>query len=741
MTKILTPTDHLNPPQLQAVTASPGNLLILAGAGSGKTRVLVQRIAWLLQTQPISPANILAVTFTNKAAREMRTRLESFVDIPMSNMWIGTFHSLAHRFLRLHHTEASLNEDFQILDADDQLRLIKQVHKNLNLPEEQWPPKKSQWFINHCKDEGLRPKDITQDSFTNQTLIKVYQDYQKLCNNNNLLDFADLLLVSYETLREQKTLLEQYQQRFQHILVDEFQDTNHIQYQWLKLLAKNSFFMAVGDDDQSIYGWRGARVENMRNSLRDFPNMQTISLEQNYRSTANILKAANTVIANNTSRLSKELWTQGPVGELITVYNAFDELDEARFIAEHIEQHVRQGDYADVAVLYRSNAQSRVIEDRLVKMGIPYQVYGGLRFFERAEVKDALAYLRLISNRNDNPAFERAITTPSRGVGTTSLESLRKQAREHDISLWQAAQQALQNNMFTARTANPLQNFMKFIDEFALSIKDLELDKQIAAMLNASGLYEYYKNDRTEKGRMRVENLDELINAGRTFVPDHDHDLPVLTNFLACIALDAAHDTEEDKKLGVHLMTLHSAKGLEFPVVFLTGLEQGLFPHQLSMTSDDEMEEERRLCYVGMTRAQHKLYLTYAQIRRIHGSEQRRLPSKFLAEIPRELVTVVGDWQTAPPTNTYQSYRGGSAYTRTNFETNNVGTTLELSPLSTSNPSSGLQLGQRVRHAKFGEGIVVDLADSGENLRAHINFRNFGRKWLMASHPSLKTIN
>lgn len=629
----------LNTAQYQAVTSKLKNLLVLAGAGSGKTRVLVHRIAWLLQNENIAPFNILAVTFTNKAAREMRSRLENILNIPLDNMWVGTFHGLAHRLLRTHWQDAKLPQTFQILDNEDQLKLIKQVHNSLNLDNEKWPIKQSQWFINSNKDEGLHPKHLQNNGdLLTETLRRVYEAYQETCQRNGLVDFAELLLSCYELWSRNSTLLNHYQQRFNHILIDEFQDTNAIQYAWIKLLAgKSSHLTVVGDDDQSIYSWRGAKVENIHRITHDFPDTKIIRLEQNYRSTGNILTAANKVIANNANRLGKNLWTSDLTGELLTLYAAFNETDEARFIVDCVNRHLSTDTaHNEIAILYRSNAQSRVLEEQLIQSEIPYRIHGGVKFFNRAEIKDTLAYLRLIANHNDDTAFERIVNTPSRGIGDTTLNSLCEHAQLNKVSLWEAAKQI----ELPPRATNALQKFLQLIDNATKEIENLPLHEQIEHILYCSKLREHFTKDKTETGLMRLENLDELINAAYQFEPQKNQDLSALQAFLAYAALETNEDRANADN-SVQLMTIHSAKGLEFPIVFLSGMESGLFPHYSSLENRDKLEEERRLCYVGMTRAMRKLYLTYAQIRRLHGSETYRAPSIFLREIPMELIDAI----------------------------------------------------------------------------------------------------
>ncbi|MES2141676.1 MAG: DNA helicase II [Pseudomonadota bacterium] len=712
--------ESLNEAQRNVVSAPQGHLLILAGAGSGKTRVLVHRIAWLIDVENISPHNILAVTFTNKAAGEMRHRLEALVNLPIKMMWVGTFHGLAHRLLRQHWEAAGLPQAFQILDSDDQHRIIKRIINGLNLDEAQWIPKKVQWFINKQKDEGIRPHQVANanDPY-NKTLITIYQAYEEHCTRNGVIDFAEIILRSYELFIKNPDILEHYRTRFRHILVDEFQDTNTIQYAWLKLLSSGqNYLMIVGDDDQSIYGWRGARVENIQRFTHDFPNNQVIRLEQNYRSTGVILAASNALISHNDGRLGKKLWSSGGQGELISLYGAFNDLDEARFIVEQIKQAYKKGlQYNENAILYRSNAQSRVLEEALIRAQIPYRIYGGLRFFERAEIKDALAYLRLIANRNDDQAFERVVNTPTRGIGDTTVQTLRNEARNQAISLWESSQQILANKRLSARADNALTVFLRLIDQMDEETKTLSLSEQTEQVLYSSSLFAHYKKEKGERGQARIENLEELINATRQFTPEEDS-VSILSAFLAHVALEAGEHQSDSAEKCVQLMTLHSAKGLEFPQVFLCGMEEGLFPHHMSHEEPGRLEEERRLCYVGMTRAMKKLYLSYAEVRRLHGTESHHRPSRFIAEIPKELLNEVRlKTQIIRP-----SQLASIKPSRQNKET--IGDT-------------GLRLGQQVTHSTFGEGVIVDAEGQGGHTRLQVKFNKAGTKWLIASFAKL----
>ena len=714
--------NDLNDAQREAVAAPPSPLLVLAGAGSGKTRVLTSRIAYLVEAHEVSPLSILAVTFTNKASREMRSRIEGILGLPMGGMWIGTFHSLAHRLLRQHYQEANLPQAFQILDSDDQLRMVKRCLKELALDEAYWPPKQLQWYINGHKEEGRRPSQVPPSNDNQQqTLLAVYSHYESLCQRFGLIDFSELLLRAFELLKNNEVLRERYQNRFQHVLVDEFQDTNSIQYAWLKLLVyrtKNLF--AVGDDDQSIYGWRGAKVENILQFEKDFPNTKTIRLEQNYRSTTHILDAANAVIQNNQTRLGKNLWTAGEEGEPVKLYTAYDERDEARFVIDQIQAWVNDGNMrSDVAILYRSNAQSRTFEEMLMNAGMPYKVYGGLRFFDRAEIKDALAYLRLCTRTEDDPSFERIVNTPTRGIGNKTVDMVREFARQNQISMWDATTQLLNGSQLTSRAKSALAVFVNLIEDIRSQLVDQDLFQQIEIMLDLTKLIEHFQKEKGEKGQARVENLQELVTAARGFeVGETEDDLPPLASFLAHASLESGEGQAEEWEDCVQLMSLHTAKGLEFPLVFLTGLEEGLFPHQRSIDDgSDRLEEERRLCYVGMTRAMKQLWLTYAEMRRLYGAEKYTSPSRFLGEIPSELLHEV----RAKKKNSYQMpKREQSSWVD-----------------DQSAHESGVAVGMNVGHPKFGEGVVTNLEGNGEYARIQINFPDVGNKWLVLAYANL----
>lgn len=707
--------NSLNDAQQQAVQAPLGHQLVLAGAGSGKTRVLVHRIAWLVEQENISPFSILAVTFTNKAANEMRKRVEQFLNIPVRTMWIGTFHGISHRILRAHYQQAGLPEAFQILDSDDQQRMIRRVISALNLDEDRFPAKESQWFINAQKEQAKDPGQVTPRDFNGEMQIRIYQAYQEACQRAGVIDFADLLFKTYKLLNSHPDILASYRERFRCLLVDEFQDTNTIQYEWLKLLAgdKNSV-MIVGDDDQSIYGWRGAKIENIQQFSKDFPGAQTIRLEQNYRSTGTILNAANELISNNSGRLGKNLWTDGQDGEKITVYAGFNETDEAFYIVNTIKE-LRKSEYSlkEIAILYRSNAQSRVIEEALMQSGIPYRVYGGLRYFDRAEIKDALAYLRIINNRTDDPAFERIINTPTRGIGNKTVGIIRDYARTNACTLWAALEALIEEKAFSTRAETALLSFVNLINSMAEKSMTMDLHKQVEFVLYSSGLIEHYRKEKGEKGLTRIENLEELVNAAHQFTQEGtmDDDMPPLAAFLSYAALESGEEQADEYEDSIQLMTLHSAKGLEFPVVFLGGCEEELFPHYLSMNDPRGMEEERRLCYVGMTRAMRKLYMTYAEVRRMHGKESYHRPSRFLHEVPAEMIEEVR----------FRAKVSRPQVVRNSFRPQSQGR---------------FRIGQEVEHRVFGIGTVIDAEGDGQDMKLRVRFEQagIGTKVLISSY-------
>lgn len=710
--------EGLNDAQREAVAAPASNLLVLAGAGSGKTRVLVHRIAWLLQVEHLSSHSILAVTFTNKAAKEMRGRIEQLLGISTAGMWVGTFHSLAHRLLRAHWREAGLPENFQVIDSDDQLRVVKRVMAALQLDETKWPSRQAQYFINAQKDEGLRARHLDDHGdLYHKTMRRVYQEYEAYCDRAGLVDFGEILLRAHELWLNKPEILDHYQRRFRHILVDEFQDTNAIQYAWLRVLSGNRVPMTVvGDDDQSIYGWRGARVENIQKFQKESEACHLVRLEQNYRSTSTILAAANALIANNSGRLGKELWTSGQEGEAIDLYAAFNEQDEATYIVERVRQWIADGNpRSEVAVLYRSNAQSRVLEEAFVRHGIPYRVYGGLRFYDRQEIRNALSYLRLVRFPHDDAAFERVVNVPTRGVGNKTLEDLRARANSQGLSLWQATLALLNEGAIKGKAGAGLHQFTQLIESLAELSLVKPLHELTRAAIEASGLIEHHLKEKGEKGQARKENLEELVNATREYEADVETD--ALAEFLAQTALDAGERQADAHEDSVQLMTLHSAKGLEFNLVFLTGMEEELFPHAMALEEPGRLEEERRLCYVGITRAREKLVMTYAESRRLYGQDKYHRISRFIREIPPALIREVR-------------------------LRNSVSRPLSLGG---SGPQVGaaqpeLQLGQRVRHPTFGEGVVLNYEGQGPHARVQVNFDQDGSKWLVLSYARLECL-
>ena len=750
VTDILEP---LNDAQREAVTAPAGHMLVLAGAGSGKTRVLVHRIAWLLATREATPFGILAVTFTNKAASEMRSRIEAMLGRPVGGMWVGTFHGLAHRLLRAHWRDAGLREDFQILDSEDQLRCIRRVMRDLDLDEQRWPPKQAQGYINARKDEGLRAEHLERPAdLWLERMVRIYATYQETCERTGVVDFAELLLRSHELFRDRDDVLAHYRARFRHILVDEFQDTNTIQYAWLRLLAgSEGHLCCVGDDDQSVYGWRGARIENILRFPRDFADVATVRLERNYRSSGNILAAANALIANNRGRMGKNLWTEDGDGEPIDVYAGFNDIDEARFIVSRIRQWVDSGGRRDdIAILYRVSAQSRVLEEALLAQGVAYRVYGGLRFYERAEIKNALAYCRLIANRDDDAAFERIVNLPPRGIGARTVDLLRTGAKERGESLWAATRRAIADGSASPRAAAALRGFLDLIDALANGVEDVALHELVESTVEGSGLLDYYRQEKVDRAQTRIENLQELvIAAGQLDFGAEDRwprdsdpagDTPregdegqgggadrssptALTAFLSHAALESGEEQAAEGEDLVSLMTLHSAKGLEFPVVFVCGMEEGLFPHSRSSDDPEKLEEERRLCYVGMTRAERKLCLSYAESRRLYGNADRiSTPSRFLRELPPDRVEEVRlrGRVSRPGLRVPPRRRAGSELTR--------------------DDTNGLRLGQRVQHPKFGEGVVLTYEGQGAHARVQVNFENAGSKWLVVAYANLVPI-
>ncbi len=713
--------EHLNPEQLAAVTLPHQSALILAGAGSGKTRVLTTRIAYLIQTGQVSPAGLLAVTFTNKAAKEMLTRITSMLPINPRGMWVGTFHGLCNRLLRTHHREVNLPQLFQILDSQDQLSVIKRLMKVMNIDDERYPPKQVSYFINNAKEQGLRANAVEALDDISLQYRDIYAAYEQQCQREGVVDFAELLLRSYELLTRNEPLRAHYQARFKYILVDEFQDTSRFQYAWLKCIAgKDNAVFAVGDDDQSIYAFRGAHAGNMQTFLSEFAVSNVIKLEQNYRSQSNILDAANVLIAHNRERLGKSLWTAEGAGEPIRVYCASSDHDEAQFIVDEIRALVKEGiAQTQIALLYRSNAQSRVLEHALFSAAIPYRVYGGLRFFERQEVKHALAYLRLIANPEDDNALLRVINFPTRGIGARSIEQIQETARGQGLTLWQAACQKGGN----AASGKGIPVFVLLIEALRRDTVGLDLAEQVEHLLFASGLVAHYQASKTESDR--VENLEELVNAARTFLNEYDgertDEMPdTLTAFLTHAALEAGERQAGEGTEAVQLMTVHAAKGLEFHSVFISGMEEGLCPHEQSMFEQDGLEEERRLMYVALTRARKRLYLSYAQSRMLHGQVRYGVPSRFLNEIPEKLLKPINAplrqvdapaaWE-APQTKQVESESG-----------------------------QGFRVGQNVTHPKFGPGVIVNCRGRGVDVEVEVNFRQSGTKRLALQYAKLSPV-
>ncbi len=717
--------ENLNDQQREAVTSEQQNIMVLAGAGSGKTRVLVHKVAWQIEAQQFSPSSIMAVTFTNKAANEMRSRIEELLEHPSPEIWCGTFHSLSHRILRKFHKEANLEPSFTILDSDDQLRIVKRLSKEMNLDDAKFPPRQSQWMINNWKDDGKRSKDVKdKGNFYTQTVKDLYIKYEQACAHDNLVDFAELILLSYEIIVRNSSIRDYFFKRFDSILIDEFQDTNTIQYKWLQAVtAPKAKVTAVGDDDQSIYGWRGAKVENVKAFSKDFKDVHIIKLEQNYRSTNKILSAANTVIQNNSDRLGKNLWTESLEGDNLTLYAAFNEQEEARFIASSSKDWMDGGGcYEDIAILYRSNAQSRALEEAFLRASIPYRIYGGLRFYDRLEIKNAVSYLRVIFNNSDNPAFERSISNPTRGVGAKTLEKIRTKSTEDNLSYLKAAATLIDEGQVKGKGATGIKAYLDFILETAQSLDSLNLSEIVENINTDSGLYDYHKKEPGEKGKTRTENLDELVSAAKDFELSFDADhnkQEIVEQFLDNISLDAGDRQADAHEDAVQLMTLHSAKGLEFKLVFLTGMEESLFPHGRSMESPAQLEEERRLCYVGITRAMQKLYLTYAESRRLHGTDIFNPPSRFLKEIPAELIDEIRP--RAQTTAPYARKRSSS--------------------FNDTASDIGFSLGDKVSHPSFGDGIVLNYEGVGESASIQINFEAVGTKWLMLSYAKLKKVS
>ncbi|CAN5150187.1 UvrD-helicase domain-containing protein [soil metagenome] len=758
--------DNLNPEQRAAVTLPDEPALILAGAGSGKTRVLTTRIAWLVRNGRVSPAGVLAVTFTNKAAREMLTRLSAMLPINLRGMWIGTFHGLCNRFLRTHHRDAGLPATFQILDSADQLSAIKRLLKRLNVDDQRFPPKNLQNFINGCKEQGLRARDVPVSDDYNRRFVEFYAEYDQQCQREGVCDFAELLLRTYETLLANEPLRVHYQQRFRHILVDEFQDTNSLQYQWLKLIGRDAAVMAVGDDDQSIYAFRGADVGNMRAFEREFNVRHLIKLEENYRSFGNILDSANALIAHNSRRLGKDLGTARGHGEPVRIYEASTDQQEAQWIVEEVRAQVDIGrSRGEIAVLYRSNAQSRAIEQALFRAAVPYRVYGGLRFFERAEIKHALAYLRLMENPDDDTAFIRVVNFPARGIGARSLETLTDSASAARTSLFRAVK------LVPGKSGTSLGAFAALIDRLRVETANLTLTEIVTHVVHQSGLRAFYEAER--EGQERLENLDELLNAAALFVteegvdpftvanaaddaPDADgviaQPISPLASFLSHASLEAGDNQAQAGVDAVQLMTIHAAKGLEFDVVFITGVEEGLFPHENSATELDGLEEERRLMYVAITRARERLSLSFAQTRMLHGQMRYHLKSRFFEELPDGALkwltpklagrsTGASQAMSAAWSNDWREPRESSRDSRREADKyDSGGGQMPAWAQRQAGSGSGFRIGQTVRHAKFGEGVILGLEGGGSDARAQVNFGSAGTKWLALGIAKLETV-
>ena len=730
--------DSLNDKQREAVAAPLQNTLILAGAGSGKTRVLVHRIAWLMHAYDVSPFSLMAVTFTNKSAKEMQGRIEQLVGLPPQGMWVGTFHGLAHRLLRAHWRDAGLKQNFQIMDSDDQLRLVKRIMREQNIDETRWPPKQVCWFINGKKDEGCRAAHVppSNDPFS-KGMQNLYYLYEEACERTGVLDFGELLLRAHELLLNTPALLKHYQQRFVHVLVDEFQDTNSIQYAWLRILVGDQgSITAVGDDDQSIYGWRGAKIENIHNFTKHFTDVATIRLEQNYRSTGHILKAANGLIQNNDDRLGKELWTDSGDGELISLYAGFNEQDEARFIVGIIKKWRDDGtSLSDMAILYRSNAQSRVLEECLVREQIAYRIYGGHRFYDRLEIKNALAYARLGIDVNDDGAMERVINVPPRGIGERSIGTIRELARDQGCSMWQAASEIVRQELMPARATKAINSFIQLVEGMTISIQsnELSLGEIFEQVIQEAGLIPFHEKEKGEKGEARVENLKELVSAASGFSwtqaeaeeQEQEYTSPMMA-FLDKAVLDAGDAQADEYQDAIQLMTLHSAKGLEFPLVFLTGVEENLFPSRMSFEEPGRLEEERRLCYVGITRAMEKLYITYAESRRLHGSESFNSPSRFIAEIPDECLEEVRlrSQVSRPVSSQRPTFERPTSAVLQGYQV----------------PETNVSLGNRVNHSIFGEGLVINYEGQGPQARVQVNFDDEGTKWLVLAFAKLQVL-
>lgn len=731
MPSSLEKNNPLNEKQLHSVTLEDKtNALVLAGAGSGKTRVLTHRIKYLITQKQYDIDSILAVTFTNKAAKEMRDRLSELLLRPVDRIWVGTFHSIAHRILRSHPIEAGLSSNFQIIDQQDQFRIIKRLMKENSIDESILPIRRAQWFINKNKEEGVEPNEIEAgyDFFIKKN-IEIFGLYNNYCEDNELLDFAGLLLKNYQLLQKNKSILDYYQNKFKNILIDEFQDTNNIQYKWVNILYKNNNVFFVGDEDQSIYGWRGANIENIQKAVKDFEPIEVIKLEQNYRSTGNILNAANAVISNNNNRIKKSLWTNSGDGDLINIYNATTEYDEAQYAVDIIKNNFTNnaGSLADNAILYRSNAQSRVFEEILIKEKLEYTIYGGLRFFERAEIKDAMSYIRLIENQNDNIAFERIVNFPTRGIGLATIDKIRNHSTKKNISFLQAGNEII--TQLPTRAANALKSFIDMIDSIITDTKNLELNEKINHIIHQSGLIQHYEKNKTDKANSKKENLEELVSAAKLYQHDEESELSETASFIVMATLET--DSQQNKRNieCMQLMTVHSAKGLEFENVFLVGMEDNLFPSIQSKDESHLINEERRLFYVGITRAMKNLHISYADRRFINGQSFYSTSSRFLAEIPDKFINFTKNLQKEYHTREYSKEK---------YNTSAYSTDIKKTSNKTSPNNDKYYIGRSVKHTKFGLGAIINIEGSGQDLRLQIEFRKSGTKWLIDAYAKLE---
>ena len=709
--------ENLNEAQRDAVCNLSKNSLVIAGAGSGKTRVLIQRILWLIEDNDFSPFSILAVTFTNKAAREIKSRLSESLNISIDSMWVGTFHGICYRILRTNYKKCSLLKNFQIIDSDDQVRIIKRIMKDNEIENSQIIPKQVAWYINKKKDQSIRSDKTKDDDFINAQYNKIYKLYEEYCNKSGLVDFGEIILRTLELFKNDKEIKFYYHKLFKCILIDEFQDTNTIQYELIKIMTGNdTSIFAVGDDDQSIYGWRGAKIENIKKLQKDYKNTQVYRLEQNYRSTGNILNAANSIILNNSSRMGKNLWTEDKSGDLIKIFSANDEIDEANFVVESIQNHISENyKRNEISILYRSNAQSRIFEEKLIAKGIPYKIYGGFRFFERAEIKDVIAYIRLATSNNDDNSFERIVNIPPRGIGEKTKNLIREFSKNKKISLYDSIPEAVKESVFSKKVGESLLGFYNLIKTIHSIMQKDDLPYQIKEIIKITNIKSIYEKNKTEQSRSKLENLDELISAAQEFLnSDLDENETIVDAFLRHTSLESGEGQGNEWDECIQLMTLHSSKGLEFPIVFLVGLEENLFPSRMSI-EEENLEEERRLCYVGITRARKKLYLSYAQMRRQYGSENYCLPSRFLNELPSEVIEEIG----YKPKKFFHS---GNQKDSTNIYKDNV------------------LIGKRVSHKKFGEGVVVSAEGSEANTRVEVYFDDYGSKWLILAIANLEII-